>query len=168
MGKRFYCDFCDRSFADTGVNRKNHFKGVQHQRMRKQHYDSFRDAATILNEESMKIPCKRFLQDPASCDYGDSCKFSHLTPERRHQLEQQVLKDKLDKDKSKQTEMTEPSLEEWLEKRRQKRLKIEPNNDSPIMNYELPPFLVNVPNLPPSLLPPTIEELKNKPTCEWG
>lgn len=42
MGKRYYCDFCDRSFADTGVNRKNHFKGVQHQRAKKQHYDSFR------------------------------------------------------------------------------------------------------------------------------
>ena len=42
MGKRYYCDFCDRSFADSANNRKNHFKGVNHQRLRKLHYDSFK------------------------------------------------------------------------------------------------------------------------------
>ena len=42
MGKRYYCDFCDRAFADRGVNRKNHFKGVQHKRLRDEHYKAFR------------------------------------------------------------------------------------------------------------------------------
>ena len=42
MGKRYYCDFCDRSFADSANNRKNHFKGGNHQRLRKLHYDSFK------------------------------------------------------------------------------------------------------------------------------
>lgn len=42
MGKRYYCDFCDKSFADSPQNRKNHMSGGQHQRMRKAHYDSFR------------------------------------------------------------------------------------------------------------------------------
>ena len=42
MGKRYYCDFCDRSFADTSQARKKHIHGVQHQRNRKLHYDSFK------------------------------------------------------------------------------------------------------------------------------
>ncbi|XP_060563051.1 zinc finger matrin-type protein 5-like [Ruditapes philippinarum] len=166
MGKRFYCDFCDRSFADRGLNRKNHFKGLQHQRMKKQHYDNFRDAASILAEDSSKTPCKRFFM--GSCDYGDGCKFSHMTPEKRQFLQQQVTNDKEEKERRLMLEGSEPTLEEWLEKRNKKLRKDNPSENRPDIHYELPPFLMHVPNLPPSLLPPTAEELINKPHCEWG
>ncbi|WAR03655.1 ZMAT5-like protein [Mya arenaria] len=167
MGKRYYCDFCDRSFADTGVNRKNHFKGVQHQRLKKQHYDSFRDPATILSDDSGKMPCKRF--HAGQCDYGDSCKFSHMTQERRQQLQSMVAHQQAEKKRKLHEQLAEPSLDEWLEKR-QKRLRKEQTpgaQEVSDVTYELPPFL-NRPNLPPSLLPPASEELKNKPQCEWG
>lgn len=78
------------------------------------------------------------------------------------------MKEKLDKENKKKEEMNEPNLDDWLEKRNKKRLKLEPEGDVVNVTHELPPFLMNIPNLPPSLLPPTTEELQNKPVCEWG
>ena len=42
MSRKYYCELCDKRFADNALNRKNHMKGVQHQRMKKMHYDTFR------------------------------------------------------------------------------------------------------------------------------
>ncbi|TNN81270.1 Zinc finger matrin-type protein 5 [Liparis tanakae] len=43
MGRRYYCDYCDRSFQDNMHNRKKHLNGVQHHRAKKAWYDYFRD-----------------------------------------------------------------------------------------------------------------------------
>ena len=40
MPKRYYCEFCQKSFQDTVKSRKNHLKGFSHQRNRKAYYDS--------------------------------------------------------------------------------------------------------------------------------
>ena len=63
----------------------------------------------------------------------------------------------------------EPSLDEWMAKRA-KRLKADKPDVDKVeeVQYQLPPFLMNIPNLPPSLLPPTAEDYKNLPPCEWG
>lgn len=45
MGKQYYCDFCDKAFADNAASKKNHFNGAHHQRMRRAHYDAFRGTA---------------------------------------------------------------------------------------------------------------------------
>lgn len=42
MGKRYYCDYCDRSFVDDLEARKKHLNGSVHMRLKKEHYDSFR------------------------------------------------------------------------------------------------------------------------------
>lgn len=42
MGKRYYCDYCDRSFQDNMHNRKKHLNGVQHHRAKKAWFDQFR------------------------------------------------------------------------------------------------------------------------------
>ncbi len=42
MGKRYYCDYCDRSFQDNMHNRKKHLFGVQHHRAKKAWFDNFR------------------------------------------------------------------------------------------------------------------------------
>lgn len=47
MGKRYHCEYCNRSFADTPHTRKNHINGVQHKRNRKLHYDSFKGTYTF-------------------------------------------------------------------------------------------------------------------------
>jgi len=46
------------------------------------------DAATILAEEATKQRCRRFL-NTGNCDYGDACRYSHLTPERAQYLQTQ-------------------------------------------------------------------------------
>ena len=61
MGKRYYCDYCNKSFADNPVSRKTHLSGVVHAQNKRVHYDSFRDEEEILKDESSKRPCRAFL-----------------------------------------------------------------------------------------------------------
>nr|XP_020762783.1 zinc finger matrin-type protein 5 isoform X2 [Odocoileus virginianus texanus] len=61
MGKRYFCDYCDRSFQDNLHNRKKHLNGLQHLKAKKLWYDMFRDAAAILLDEQNKRPCRKFL-----------------------------------------------------------------------------------------------------------
>ena len=37
MGKRYHCEYCNRSFADPLHTRKKHINGVQHKTNRKLH-----------------------------------------------------------------------------------------------------------------------------------
>ncbi|KAJ6659142.1 hypothetical protein lerEdw1_019445 [Lerista edwardsae] len=85
MGKRYFCDYCNRSFQDNLHNRKKHLNGVQHLRAKKVWYDLFRDAAAILQEEQTKKPCRKFLQT-GQCDFGSNCRFSHMTEEDLEKL----------------------------------------------------------------------------------
>ena len=82
-----------------------------------------------------------------------------------------VERDKASKSAKEQDRLSgkEPSLEDWLAKRA-KRLKKDEGVKEPteIVQYQLPPFLMNIPNLPPSLLPPTMEDFKNVTPCGWG
>ncbi|XP_050779825.1 zinc finger matrin-type protein 5 isoform X1 [Gopherus flavomarginatus] len=89
MGKRYFCDYCDRSFQDNLHNRKKHLNGVQHLRAKKAWYDLFRDAAAVLLEEQSKKPCRKFLQT-GQCDFGFNCRFSHMTEEDLEKLNAQV------------------------------------------------------------------------------
>lgn len=71
MGKRFYCDYCDKSFPDSLVNRRAHLNGVQHQQARTLHFNNFIGsvASTLvivvgptekLAQERSKKPCLSF------------------------------------------------------------------------------------------------------------
>lgn len=44
------------------------------------------DPETILEEESTKIPCKRFMGH-GDCAFGTNCKFSHYTPQMIWELQ---------------------------------------------------------------------------------
>lgn len=46
MGKRYFCDYCDRSFQDNLHNRKKHLNGLQHLKAKKVWYDMFRGACS--------------------------------------------------------------------------------------------------------------------------
>ncbi|KAE8634067.1 hypothetical protein XENTR_v10002192 [Xenopus tropicalis] len=89
MGRRYFCDYCDRSFQDNLHNRKKHLNGVQHQRSKKAWFDAFRDASEVLAEEQTKKVCRRFIQC-GQCDFGPGCRFSHLTVEELEALKGQV------------------------------------------------------------------------------
>ncbi|KAF5909740.1 zinc finger matrin-type protein 5, partial [Clarias magur] len=119
MGKRYHCDYCDRSFQDTLHNRKKHLNGVQHHRARKAWFDNFRDAAAILQDERAKQTCRKFLQT-GQCVFGFSCRYSHMSEQEMKNLEQHIHERQQGIDLDQGEMSTKPSLEEWLS-RRQKR-----------------------------------------------
>lgn len=64
MGRRYYCDYCDRSFQDNMHNRKKHLNGVQHHRAKKAWFDHFRGETFVLKtfEEWQQFRSKYVLQ----------------------------------------------------------------------------------------------------------
>ncbi|XP_066055890.1 zinc finger matrin-type protein 5 isoform X3 [Chamaea fasciata] len=120
MGKRYFCDYCDRSFQDNLHNRKKHLNGVQHLRAKRVWYDLFRDAAAILQEEQTKKPCRKFLQT-GQCDFGSNCRFSHMTEQDLEKLSAQVQGEKRLKELQREGADIPPgTIEDWLDKRAQR------------------------------------------------
>ncbi|OXB76447.1 UNVERIFIED_CONTAM: hypothetical protein H355_014162 [Colinus virginianus] len=117
MGKRYFCDYCDRSFQDNLHNRKKHLNGVQHLRAKRAWYDLFRDAAAILQEEQSKKPCRKFLQT-GQCDFGSNCRFSHMTEQDLEKLSAQVQgEQRLRELQQEGAEIPPGAIKNWLEKR---------------------------------------------------
>ncbi|KAF6083574.1 zinc finger matrin-type 5 [Phyllostomus discolor] len=87
MGKRYFCDYCDRSFQDNLHNRKKHLNGLQHLKAKKSWYDMFRDAAAILLDEQNKRPCRKFLLTglPGACPqfFRPGMRFYQLSRNRK-------------------------------------------------------------------------------------
>ena len=42
MGKRYYCDFCDKKFPYNTANRKKHNEGSSHQAIRNAYYANYK------------------------------------------------------------------------------------------------------------------------------
>jgi len=178
MGKRYYCDYCDKSFADNPTSRKTHLQGVTHARCRKAHYDSCKDEGTLLREDAGKRPCKTFLSS-GECRFGDRCQFSHLTNEDRSRLtealrvRQEKRKAKLEKEsKEKKTESLKLLVDSWCKKREERLMDLKPEEEKKpcdlIPDYILPDTLKTFTNLPPSMLPPSREAILNSSFPEWG
>ena len=53
MGKRYYCDYCDKAFLDNPTNRRNHLNGLQHRTARKLYYDAFEGNLTLFGVISL-------------------------------------------------------------------------------------------------------------------
>ncbi|XP_006013312.1 zinc finger matrin-type protein 5 [Latimeria chalumnae] len=174
MGKRYYCDYCDRSFQDNPHNRKKHLNGIQHHRARKLWYDSFRDATTILSEEQNKKPCRKF-QQTGHCDYGSNCKFSHLTDKELEKLQLQIDEEHRGTDDLLGgSEDSEPNIEEWL-LQRTKRMKSNPNTsdlkadtEGEAAAFQLPLGFPPIEDLPPSLHPLPPEGWTCSAYKAWG
>ncbi|XP_066517718.1 zinc finger matrin-type protein 5 [Hoplias malabaricus] len=174
MGKRYYCDYCDRSFQDTLHNRKKHLNGVQHQRAKKAWLDVFRNTAAILQEERSKQPCRKFLQT-GQCVFGPSCRYSHFSEKDMKALEQQIEEERwqeMDPDYDKVSD--EPSVDEWLSRMEKKRAAmrvgsvLKPEEKREAESSDQPTFLLSIPDLPPSLLPPQPGGWRGTSHSEWG
>jgi len=167
MGKRYHCEYCNRSFADTPHTRKNHINGVQHKRNRKLHYDSFKDPVVLLAEESSKPPCRQFFAT-GSCGFGASCWYSHVNPQVLLAA-QTATGQTANQSKTSQCEAT---LEEWLDKWNKRQKKNESSESSgksaPQSTYTLPPGFPPLQELPPSLLPPPPSGYPELPRVDWG
>lgn len=42
MGKKYYCEYCDKRFKDDASIRKKHIEGLPHQKARNEHYAHFK------------------------------------------------------------------------------------------------------------------------------
>ncbi|XP_033628478.1 zinc finger matrin-type protein 5-like [Asterias rubens] len=178
--KRYYCDYCDKSFPDNKQNRRKHMKGGQHQSNEKLHYLNFKAPEEILEEESTKTPCQRFYRT-GECSFGVICRFSHLTTQRRHELLNEIEERKhIEASQTKPGEKTNPTVEDWLESRTKRRRteketsqtgggEVDDGSSDDSMGVgSLPPVLRGIPDLPPSLLPPSVESLLRIKDVEWG
>nr|KAF6404411.1 zinc finger matrin-type 5 [Molossus molossus] len=147
MGKRYFCDYCDRSFQDNLHNRKKHLNGLQHLKAKKSWYDMFRDAAAILLDEQNKRPCRKFLLT-GQCDFGPNCRFSHMS----------------------ERDLQELSIQVEVEKRA-KRLSSAPSSRvEPIRAtvFQYPVGWPPVQELPPSLRAPPPGGWPLQPSIQWG
>ncbi|XP_041350257.1 zinc finger matrin-type protein 5-like isoform X2 [Gigantopelta aegis] len=117
--------------------------------------------------------CRAF-QNTGECNYGDRCHYTHMTNEHRAQLQQQIQKKReAENAKKKSKSELNPSLEAWLSKRVKKMKSEDPRHcsqsdgdDSP--QYSLPPSLLGMTNIPPSLLPPPANTFSSLDIQEWG
>ncbi|NP_001165293.1 zinc finger, matrin-type 5 S homeolog [Xenopus laevis] len=143
MGRRYFCDYCDRSFQDNLHNRKKHLNGVQHQRSKKVWFDTFR----------------------GQCDFGPGCRFSHLTVEELEALKGQVEAERWAREMHRR-QLPPCNIERWLEERAKKRACSKNDSISQPPTYQLPPSWPPLCELPPSLRPPS--EWDEPPGLEWG
>jgi len=165
MGKRYYCDYCDRSFKDDNEARRKHISSLQHAKNRADHYSSFKEPETILREESAKTPCKRFL-NYGDCAFGNGCRFSHYTPQMIWQIQQIVGRKNSGRSQSKTSNRPNPA--EIIQEFFQDQILMDSTEKIgyPVWNH--PPELQNYHNLPPSLWPVTSETVIDSDFGKWG
>ncbi|TEA23521.1 hypothetical protein DBR06_SOUSAS910217, partial [Sousa chinensis] len=170
MGKRYFCDYCDRSFQDNLHNRKKHLNGLQHLKAKKLWYDMFRDAAAILLDEQNKRPCRKFLLT-GKCDFGSNCRFSHMSERDLQDLSMQVEEERWAREWPLDvTELPEVHVEDWLEKRAQQLSSAPSSRAEPIRAtvFQYPVGWPPVQELPPSLRAPPPGGWPLQPSVQWG
>ncbi|XP_012696075.1 zinc finger matrin-type protein 5 [Clupea harengus] len=175
MGKRYYCDYCDRSFQDNMHNRKKHLYGVQHHRAKKAWFDNFRDAVAILADEQLKKPCRKFLQT-GQCVFGANCRFSHMTEREMEHLQRLAAgsNSRGPKESGRKGVPSDPVVDDWLARREKRRAAqdsgcaLNEEEDEKPLGLDLPPHFRSIPDLPPSLLPPPPSGWTTTVQCQWG
>ncbi|XP_059906142.1 zinc finger matrin-type protein 5 [Gadus macrocephalus] len=177
MGRRYYCDYCDRSFQDNMHNRKKHLFGVQHHRSKKAWFDHFRDTAAILQDEQAKKPCRKFLQT-GNCGFGPSCRFSHMSEEEMEQLRMQIEDERSRREDPQYRGSAAGGAEEWLAKRQKRRPaqssggaaaeEEEEEEEEEQTASDVVQHLLSVPDLPPSLRPPPPGGWRADLDTAWG
>ncbi|VEN36974.1 unnamed protein product [Callosobruchus maculatus] len=164
MGRRYYCDYCEINFIDDLDARKKHLQSLHHIKLRNLHYESCRDPETILREELLKIPCRRFAQY-GTCQFEGNCKYTHYSPEDLCYLRQQV-EEMQDKRRKKLEELPEvPSIESWLQCHYEKH-KEASDIVTPFWTYHS--SLESRNDLPPSLAKFKQEHFVDVNFEEWG
>uniref|UniRef100_A0A8C8DCV9 Zinc finger matrin-type protein 5 n=1 Tax=Oryzias sinensis TaxID=183150 RepID=A0A8C8DCV9_9TELE len=178
MGKRYYCDYCDRSFQDNMHNRKKHLNGVQHHRAKKAWFDQFRDSAAILYDEQVKKTCRKFLlkgnqtTESNSLNFG-FCLFIIMCGKNLFLFF--FLDEKQNKEDAADRMMAGRSVQEWLSKREKRKaalsskgdLKTKEDREEVEEDNEIPHQLLSMPDLPPSLLPPPPGGWRVFVNAEW-
>ncbi|XP_078739577.1 zinc finger matrin-type protein 5-like [Lampetra fluviatilis] len=214
MGKRYHCDFCDKTFQDNLQSRRRHLRGLGHQQRRQQWYAAYRGEFTIntityiitytitssVASSGTQLTAVSSPSSPSStptpstpsptpstpsptpspsspaaspavvrslprsrlpqqcrCDFGQSCRFSHLNSEELQRLRDTVE----DESGGYRGDADGPApslLQEWLqghERRSGTRV-------------DLPAGFPPPDQLPPSLRPPPLGGWPSEPLTQWG
>lgn len=121
----------------------------------------FLDPETILQEESVKKPCRKF-QFEGFCPFGGSCTYSHYSKEDLDVIRQEVIS-------KKQRDANKPTVDDWLNKYYSDLEREKEKSNDLLWSSKLPPeFLINYAYLPPSLLPYSIKDFINTDLESWG
>ncbi|XP_060808060.1 zinc finger matrin-type protein 5 [Amyelois transitella] len=171
MGKRYYCNYCDKNMVATPAIVKTHNKGIVHQKLVQEHYQKFKDPETILAEEQKKKPCLRFAR--GECQFGGICRYSHYTQEQINQLREYVLT----KNRS-NLDNHSPSFQDLYNKLLDGRNAPNVKNENTVL-YDsnglthVLPWTYNdsfdaMEGLPPSIKKFKLEDFANTKITEWG
>nr|VZI20573.1 unnamed protein product [Spirometra erinaceieuropaei] len=68
---------------------RNHLKGVRHVQLRAEYLQRFQDPKSVLLTEKGKPLCISFAKTGV-CQFGQCCRYSHLTPELESRLNYQI------------------------------------------------------------------------------
>ncbi|XP_043279468.1 zinc finger matrin-type protein 5 [Venturia canescens] len=167
MGKRYYCDYCERSFKDDAEARKKHLSSLQHVKNRADHYNLFKEPAIILREESMKSPCKRFINS-GECAFGYGCKFSHYSPAEIWHLRHLVAQKNDEKLHRFSGSRYGPNPKEILDEFFRDPVSSDNTEKLDYPTWSVVPELQNCMNLPPSLWPISPETVTDSDFGKWG
>ncbi|CAD7000394.1 unnamed protein product [Ceratitis capitata] len=84
-GRSYYCDYCC-CFIKNDVNvRKTHNSGLIHKMTKLRYMRRFEDPKKVLEEESKKEPCTRFLNGKY-CKFDLMCNSTHFNEQQLKQL----------------------------------------------------------------------------------
>lgn len=167
MGKKYYCDYCQKHIQqDPGIVRK-HNEGIPHLRNRAAHYEQCKDTSELIAENIGKKPC-RTLTTSEECTFGASCRYSHLTPQELKRLQQKAKR--LHCQRTKRLDETieklnsaETITQQFLAKRAEKLVK-EAVEAKQFWTYETEDQL----SLPPSLQEIDPSRIDSSSFAEWG
>ncbi|XP_038217120.1 zinc finger matrin-type protein 5 [Zerene cesonia] len=172
MGKRYHCDYCDKTIVAAPSSIKTHNRGTSHQKLVNDHYQQFKDPEIILQEESTKKPCMRYAN--GQCPFGSICRFSHYSQEEIRSLQNYVAQKKF-----KQPDTTssfgdiyekiskKPAQDETLNADHS--IIYDTNGVTHILPWSYNPIFDNYgQNLPPSLRRLKIEDFNDINITNWG
>ena len=132
-----------------------------------------RNPEIVLQDELSKRPCKNFLSTGV-CNFMENCKFSHLTTDRKAELEKLVKEKQKARERKtadQQDKDPEKKLSEWLSKRSKTddQDMNSRSDEAPLLPvYEIPSHVTQIQNPPPSILPPPADVLRGLSFVDWG
>lgn len=91
MGKKYYCDYCQKHIQQDPAIVRKHNEGIPHLRNRADHYEQCKDATEILTDNMGKKLCRTMIISE-ECTFGASCRYSHLNPNQLKRLQQKVAR----------------------------------------------------------------------------
>ncbi|KAI9595433.1 hypothetical protein BDF19DRAFT_441901 [Syncephalis fuscata] len=80
MGKRHYCDYCDKAMTADAGTIERHEKSAQHQQVRRTYWDAImsgRDPYSAIFDA--RPICHTFIHT-GHCHYGPQCRYAHPAP----------------------------------------------------------------------------------------